>query len=94
MDDTLDVKDVEDLRELPESMYEGLNTIRETRETERENEESRLSAFLVCLFSRSFRLATCLLERHWPRKRKDKTLRRVCSSEEARNSQPFWTLVR
>ena len=70
LEDTLDVQDVEDLRELSESMYEGLATIRETHAQLRENEESRLPAFLVCLFSCSFRFATCLFERHWPREKK------------------------
>ena len=73
LEDTLDVQDVKDLRELSESMYEGLATIRETHAQLRENEESRLPAFLVCLFSCSFRFATCLFERHWPRERKGKT---------------------
>ena len=97
LEDTLDVQDVEDLRELSESMYEGLATIRETHAKLRENEESRLPAFLVCLFSCSFRFATCLFEWHWPRERKGQTLRRVCSSEEARSSlfglQPISTLL-
>ena len=57
LEDTLGVQDVEDLRELSESMF-GLATIRETRKVEGENEESRLSAFLVCFLSRSFRFKT------------------------------------
>ena len=59
-------------------MHEGL-AIRETREAEGENEESWLSAFLVCLISRSFRITTVILERRWPRKRESTT-------EETRNS--------
>ena len=74
LEDTLDVEDFEDLRELSESMYEGLcHHLRDTRKAERENEESRLPAFLVSLCSRSFRFATCLLERHWSQERQDKT---------------------
>ena len=72
-EDTLDVQDVEDLRELPESMKEGLATIKETHAKLRENEESRLTAFLVRLFSRNFWFASVILEWHWPRKREDVT---------------------
>ena len=72
LEDTLDVQDVDDLRELSESMYEGLATIKETHAKLRDNEESRLPAFLVSLFSRSFRFTTCILERHWPRERENK----------------------
>ena len=68
LEDTLDV---EDLRERSESMNEGL--LKETHAKLRENEESRLPAFLVRLFSRSFRFTTCILDRHWPWKRKNKT---------------------
>ena len=84
LEDTLGVQDVEDLRELSGSMYEGLATIQETHA--QLSEKSRLPAFLVRLFSRSFRFTTCILERHWPRKRQDETFRRVCSSKEARNT--------
>ena len=74
LEDTLDVQDVEDLRELSESMKEGLATIKETHaKAERENEESRLPAFSVCLLLRSFRITTCILERQWPWKEQDET---------------------
>ena len=71
LEDTSDVQNVQDLRELSESIYEGLATIKETHAklTENKYEESRTPAFLVCLFSRSFRLTTCILERHWLRER-------------------------
>ena len=64
LEDTMDVLDVEDLRELSEPMYEGLVTMKETHKAERENEESQLPAFLVFLFSRSFRFTTCILEQY------------------------------
>ena len=63
LEDTLDVEDVEDLRELSESMYEGLAIIRETHAMLGETRNR----------GRSFRFATCLLERHWSRERNDKT---------------------
>ena len=74
LEDTLVVQDVQDLRELSESMHEGLATIRETHAKLREkNEEWRLSAFLVCLLSRSFRFTKVILQRQWPRKRENET---------------------
>ena len=70
LDDTSDVQDVDDIRELAESMSQGLATIREAHgKLREENEESPVPAFLVSLFSRSFRFATVIHERHWPRKR-------------------------
>ena len=48
------------------------------RKVEGENEESRLSAFLVCLLSRSFRFTTVILERQRPRKKENETKKRVC----------------
>ena len=44
-----------------------------TRKVGGENEEPRLPAFLVSLFSHNFWFATVILERHWPRKRENKT---------------------
>ena len=59
---------------------------RDTRKVVGENEESKLPAFFVSLFTCSFRFATVIHERHWPRIRENKTWRSTCSSEEARNS--------
>ena len=53
---------------------------RDTHKAERENEESRLPAFLVYLFSHSFGFTTC------PWKEQDETEVRVRSSKEARNT--------
>ena len=66
--------------------YVTLPPLRDTRKVQRENEESRLSALLVCLLSRSFRFATVILERQRPRKRENDTYKRVSSTEETRNS--------
>ena len=72
LDDTLGVPAVEDLRERSESMCEGLATLKETHaKVEGENEESRLPAFFVSLFSHSFPFATVICERHWPREKKE-----------------------
>ena len=77
LEDTLDIHDVEDLRELSEGRTRHHQ--RNTRKGEREKEESRLPAFLVSLFSRSFWFATCLFERHLSRERKDKDLNKGLS---------------
>ena len=81
LEDTLDVQDVKDVREVSESMYEGLATIRETHAKLREKGDSPLPAFLVSLLSHNFWFARVILERRWPRERKDETKRRVGEPE-------------